>query len=137
MRRDVLENHKVFFLVKAMSFPVNAKDAFPQAQDSVATNEENTASTSVECFPLFTYREFILPWEESLSINESESAQILPKGKLQSFVYLRFKLIQSDGKGTLSSQRTSFTSFPLSPFIKYLPICVGPVCGSKVTGWQY
>lgn len=61
-----------------MLFP---KLSFP-AQDSVASNEENTASASVECFPLFIYGEFILQWEESLSINESESAQILPKGKL-------------------------------------------------------
>lgn len=36
------------------------------AQDSVATNEENTASTLVECFPLLSCKEFILQWEESL-----------------------------------------------------------------------
>lgn len=36
------------------------------AQDSAATNEENTVSTSVECFPLLSRRVFILQWEESV-----------------------------------------------------------------------
>lgn len=73
-----LEKQCPLWLTWRMLFP---KHSFP-AQDSVATNEENTASTSVECSPLFTYRKFILQWEEARSINEFESAQVLSRGKL-------------------------------------------------------
>lgn len=59
---------------------LSPKHPFP-AEDSVASSEENAASTSVECFPLLIYREFILQWVESPRINESESAQILPREK--------------------------------------------------------
>lgn len=71
---------------------LSPKHSFP-AQDSVASNEENTASTSVECFPLLIYREFILQWVESFSIKESDSARVLPREKFWSFVYVQFKFI--------------------------------------------
>lgn len=75
-----------------MLFP---KHSF-SAQDSAATNEENTASISLECFPFFIYGEFVLQWEESLTINESERVQILPRGKFKSFVHPQFKFIESN-----------------------------------------
>lgn len=128
-----------------MLFP---KHSFP-AQNSVATNEENTASTSVECFPLFIYGEFILQWEESLTISESESAQIPPTGKLQSFVYPWFKLKQCKRNSIISksiNHAASIVSMCIIHSILFTWVLF-PVtrsllgntrgCASKMTNWSW